>query len=273
MKPERKRLKNLVIKLRKQGIPTQEIMNITGVNKSSIHRWTTGLGIPYAHPLYDCDEVNHDFFSKTNLTKYPERYVLIGFIAADGCISSRDKQLCFNISKKDAFVVHEINNLLANGKKNISEMKSTNSLYLRFSSKQIALDLSRFGIIPKKTSVFDLPQLSFLNMSYFLRGYIYGDGCVFDYGKTNFGYSIICTSNMGYKLRSWLKTHNVMDHCVVSERKQNPLYCQVRWGGRRSLPISQFAFNDDKMVLLPRKHIKFHEIKKDIEPLTGPSTK
>lgn len=196
--------------------------------------------------------------------------MLVGFIAADGCIDSRDNNLCFNLSKKDTFTVKYINELLSNGTRKLSFIQSTNSVYLRFSSQIISQDLSKLGIVPRKTATLELPNLRPELMKYFLRGYIYGDGSVFDYGKFNFGYSIICTSIMGDQLKKYLKDHHIMDHCIVSKRKSNMNYSQVRWAGSRSLPLSQFVFDNDKMILLPRKHIKFHELKPNIKPLTGP---
>lgn len=263
MKPEQKLIKDQVIQMKQRGLCNKEINLITGIPVNRIGIWTRHLNLPYNHPLSKTNFIVHDYFSTKNMKKHPERFVVVGFIAADGCISTKDNTLCFNLCVKDKCIIDLLNNILSNDTRTVTYIKSTNSCGITFPSKQIAKDLSKYGIVPRKTSTFELPNLDYLQMSYFIRGYLYGDGCCFNYGGNQFGYSFICTSSMAVALRKYLIANKIMSHCIVSILKRNPIYSQVRFAGIRAIELSRYIFNNDDMILLPRKHIKYHLVRND----------
>lgn len=215
------------------------------------------------HPKYRTGSIVHDYFSTENLQLFPERFVIIGFIAADGCISdtaSGQHRLCFNICQKDKIVLDIINRELSNSTRKLYFNKLTKSYMWYIPSDKICDDLSNFNILPRKSLNYDLPILNIDQMSYFLRGYFYGDGCIMKSNKYGSrGYSLVTSHPFSKSLKLFLESNNIIDVCKIY-----PLSCknvvQIHIKGRQGGKLSKFIFKNDKMILLPRKHIKMDEI-------------
>src|ERR1035437_6178218 len=94
--------------------------------------------------------IEHEYFSEENIKKFPERLVIVGFIAADGCISqpkTGQRLLILNICEKDKQSLDIINNELCGGIRNLAFLKSTKSFMLTIPSNKICNDLERFNIV------------------------------------------------------------------------------------------------------------------------------
>lgn len=255
------KLRNCVRELRKDGKSFSEIQKLldTKISTTTFYRWCSEIkSETQIHPLYKINEIKHDYFSNENVLNFPERFVIIGFIAADGCISDTSKgqkKLIFNLSMKDESALNIINTELADATRSISFNKKTKSFTLSFPSNQIANDLKRYNIIPRKTATFDLPNLSLKEMSYFLRGYYYGDGC-FIKGKTpgTKGYHFIGNKTFAESLQNYLTINKILDRCKVYKIK-NSDYKQIVIKGSQGHKFSNYIFSDDKLMLLQRKHI------------------
>ena len=200
-------------------------------------------------------KINHDYFSEENIKKYPERLVIVGFIAADGCVSilgTGQKRLVFNICQKDKMALDIINKKLSNRLRHLSFNKTTKSYTITFTSDKICADLERYNIVPHKTATYDLPQLENQQMSYFLRGYFYGDGCIY-YNKKRNGCFLIGNKFFMNSLKSYLIDNCILEKCNLYTIKDSE-YMQMRMYGRMAARFSKFIFLDRKIVLLPRKH-------------------
>lgn len=261
MHPKNYKIHTDVRKLRNSGKSFSEIKTLLkiDISTSTLYRWCSDLKTDIIHPLYKTSHIKHNYFSHKNLLKFPERFVIIGFIAADGCVSDTAKgqtKLIFNLSIKDECVLKLINYELSDSTRSISFNKTTKSMMLSFPSNQIVNDLQNYNITPRKTSTFDLPSLSLEQMSYFLRGYYYGDGCYIK-GKTfgNKGYHFIGNKYFASSLQKYLTTNNILDRCKVYKIK-NSDYKQIVIKGSQGIKLSNFMFSDEKLILLQRKHIK-----------------
>jgi len=241
-------------KLRRMGVLTDKIAQQLNIARNTISRWTADIGMP--HPRYRTDGIDHSYFSAGNLRKHPERAVIIGFIAADGCVHFRGNHhiLAFNLCRKDKVVLDIINKEVCSGCRKISEIKSTVSNTLQIPSHQICSDLSKFNIIPRKTATYDLPNLKEPLMAYFLRGYFYGDGTFYDAGKNSL-FSIIGTQKFTKHLRAYLIDNEILDTCRTYPLRKGSEYSKLHVRGRIQVEkFKQYLF-DDKMVLLDRKHL------------------
>lgn len=215
------------------------------------------MGAAPAHPRYRTSCIRHDYFSVSNMAEFPERFVIVGFLAADGCISATvpgQPRVQLNLAQKDRVVLETLNAELAQGGRHIAPGRTTASLQLYFPSQQMCDDLARYGIVPRKTQTFDLPDLPPTEMAYFLRGYFYGDGCFHDYGDRLF-YHLVSTTRFAESLKAYFMEHQLVDHVGSYPLKRNPLYSQTVFQGKHAFGFSRFIFNDEKMVLLPRKHV------------------
>lgn len=201
----------------------------------------------------------HDYFTEENILKYPERLIIVGFIAADGCIriqKTGQKLLVFNISIKDINTLNIINNEICDGIRNISFLKSTNSVMLTIPSDQICNDLEKYNIIPKKTDTYILPELSKENMLYFIKGYFYGDGCISYNIKTNkYICVIVGTSNFCNKLKQFFIDNKIVNNCKIYKIKNSKVCFQLHITGINCNSFTKNIFFNNKFILIPRKNI------------------
>lgn len=203
----------------------------------------------------DC--IDNSYFSDENLILHPERYVIIGFIAADGCIyvpKYGQSRLLFNLSVKDQIVLDIINNEICKGKRHLSLLKRTNSFMLYISSNQIVEDLSIFYIVPKKTKTLRLPKLSFDNMSYYLRGYFYGDGHFCQRTKNCSQYSMVGNKHIINDIYNWLISNKVVQKAYMYTINHSQDTLDLKISATESKKFETFLFKNNDMILLPRKH-------------------
>lgn len=246
-------------KLRVEGVSCGIITQSLGISDSTFYRWTKDIetkGI--IHPRYRTAEINHDYFSQENIQKHPERMVIVGFIAADGCISMRfnTPQLVFNISAKDRCCLETINAELCSSSRKIGNITKTKSITLSIPSHYLANDLSRFGIVPRKTAVIELPPIQGDFMRYFIRGYFYGDGCVYKPQKQSARmYHFVGNARFISQLKSHLLNSHIVERCGVYAIK-NSEYMQMHIKGSQSTLFGEYLFHDELCMLIPRKHIK-----------------
>lgn len=247
-------IKEYIINNDIKKINITELSKKTNISKSRCYKAIKNMDIETNHPLHNVDSINHDYFSNENIKLYPERFVIIGFIAADGCLYQvkNSKSLIFNLSKKDKVCLDIINLELSKGTRKLRNQEKTNSFYLDFPSCQIFDDLYKYNITPRKTSIIDLPKLEIEQMRYYLRGLFYGDGNIY-LNKNSKRYSIICNNTFGNSLKSYSDIH--ISYCCMSKLKNNPGYCQLVWQGKHAIGFENFIFNNDKLILLTRKHI------------------
>lgn len=220
------------------------------------------------HPLYNIKCINHDFFSEENMKLYPERFVIVGFIAADGCIydcNIGQKRLLFNIAASDVIVLDNINQLLANGERKLSYLNNTKSYMWYVSSNIICNDLARYLIVPRKTKILRLPNLSFINMTYYLRGYFYGDGNFYQKSKNSYLYSMSGNKLMMKDISNWLTSNGIIDNVYLYTSSHSKDSLDLKISTSESQKFSDFLFKDDKMLILPRKHIKLPNNSLDIK--------
>lgn len=244
--------------MRTKGINCGQISQELGIPDHTIRRWSDDVAPRrFIHPLYRVDKIDHSYFSAQNLIQHPERLVLVGFIAADGCISDRHKTpyLTFNISEKDQCSLEVINRCICDSSRRLSIIQKTRSIILSIPSPQIAADLAQFGIVPRKTATIGLPTLSGKSMQYFIRGYFYGDGCVYQPKQHSARmYHLVGNQIFINGLRAYLLDNGIIERCGVYQIK-NSQYLQMHVKGSQATPFGKYVFNDDRMVLLRRKHI------------------
>ena len=257
-------LKKLAVSLRKNGVSKSLIAKKINVPYDTVSAWLSKHKFDsIAHPLYKNASIQHDYFSEKNLDKHPERFVIVGFIAADGCIydgSCGQKRLVFNICERDEISLDIINRELSGGERRVSYLKNTNSLMLYFPSDAICNDLSRYNILPRKSLSYDLPNLSVEQMSYFIRGYYYGDGC-FSLGKTagKTGYFLVGSTSFAVSLQKYLVGHNILDRCPIYLNRSGNVY-NIVIKGSQAVKFSKYAMSNDKLILIPRKHKRIEDL-------------
>lgn len=119
------------------------------------------------------DRVNHNAFSGS---LSPEKAYWIGFLLADGCVDEKDR-IILGLSSKDEDHVIKFQKFVKGEYYSILKTSSNNASTFRFTSHKMSSDLSKYGIVPRKslTNNFGLNIPKYL-MSHYIRGIFEGDG-------------------------------------------------------------------------------------------------
>lgn len=170
--------KETIQELNNQGFTLKMLGEYYNVCSSSVGRALRKLGIEYNLQVRKIEK-DHTIFS--NIDSEIKAY-LLGFFVADGCIYDKNRfGLC--IAEQDLYIINLFKNTIAPD----SFVKITNNtkgaknrqrqLFLRISSEEIVKDLSKYGIVERKTfKPIDLPNLTEDLKWHFIRGYFDGDG-------------------------------------------------------------------------------------------------
>ena len=168
------------------------------VSRQTVANRFTKLNIPYKSKEHRFSS-NENFFSLNN----EKSFYWAGFIAADGCLYERKdgfKQLAIKLASKDKIHLESFKkdidtnapiSLYKNKNSNRNKKwNDTDQYQLRISSRKIFNNLNRFGITPRKTKTYNVPNEILLHelCNHFMRGYFDGDGCISQY--TNWSLSI-----------------------------------------------------------------------------------
>lgn len=110
-------------------------------------------------------------------------YVL-GFIAADGCITENPFELSIELSEKDIEHVKRIRDLLAPENSIFVKNKQVNNKQHRSVGFSTASDymckrLIQLGITPRKSLTLEFPEIPYKYLNNFILGYFDGDGSIF----------------------------------------------------------------------------------------------
>lgn len=129
--------------------------------------------------------INENYFENINT---PEKAYWLGFIYADGYITSKRKTNSQNfgvsLAIKDKTHLNKLNECL-NSNYPIKEYNQTsgynlNTKYCRLfiTSQKLVDDLKKQGVVENKTTILKEPKISKELIPHFIRGYVDGDGCI-----------------------------------------------------------------------------------------------
>ena len=213
---------------------------------------------------------NENYFEKIDTE---EKAYFLGFIAADGCVSQRTKNcvvLSININKKDVEILEKFKESI-NFSGNIFFSKSRNNMCnIHCHSLKLTNDLSKYGIIKRKTNKIIMPKLIGDLLRHFMRGYFDGDGCVSIHkdkrpGKGDDRGNINIVSGSYDFIQKYVdilvEKANVKRNSI-RDRKTGGRYYVIDWGGLTDVEnIYNFLYKDAK-TYLSRKKEKYDEVMK-----------
>lgn len=125
--------------------------------------------------------VRHDYFSVLDT---PVKAYVLGLLASDGNVSSKDNRIAWCLSSKDECLAEFLRDELAPNHLlhhfvNVNSFSPRPRVTLRFSSKQMVNDLARYGIGPRKSFTLRWPNELPDSLAHaFLLGAFDGDGCM-----------------------------------------------------------------------------------------------
>ena len=171
-----------IYKLYTEGKTCREIFNKYNYKyncEEAIQRIIQKAGLSrgkYSKPVI----LNHDYFESIDNQR---KAYWIGMLLADGCVMdypNRSKKIKLELKVQDKYIIEEFakdieTDLLVRSYKYSKKHNST----LTVSSNKMAQDLSKFGIVERKTfKTNSVPIIRKDLMRHLIRGYFDGDGCI-----------------------------------------------------------------------------------------------
>lgn len=182
----------------------------------------------------------------------------IGFLLADGNVSGNAVSL--TLSSKDRNHLIKLKKFLESSHPIFDyETKGFPYSRLLFTNKHLALSLSKFGIVNKKTFNVSLPiQVNKEFWPDLIRGYVDGDGG-FGFSKSsssspNVIFHVTSTKNMVLWMQSVLMKECGLSQTKLNQRnKQSPIYT-LRYNGKKQVKrIGNYLYGDSEISLDRKK--------------------
>lgn len=197
---------------------------------------------------YRIYNLNEDFFECIDSE---EKAYWLGFIMADGCISYT-RQLLLRIKNIDK-------ELLVKAQKSFEtntpiKPERDNMVNLTLNSKKLCIDLAKYGIVPNKTFVAQLPNLREDLVRHFIRGVFDGDGSVaMNLNKRTFMFSISGTHEICSQIQEeMMKELPLKKTRIIPDRS---IY-RVSYGGLIQVSkIGEWLYKDATIYMERKKRI------------------
>ena len=216
-----------------------------------------------------------EIINRQNLTKFnenvfdiidtEEKAYWLGFIFADGYISSRDNGFELSLSAEDTEHLVKFNTFMQHNKDNvkIGKVKCGDKEFTRcrwgIVNKHLWNTLNDYGCVPKKSNILEFPNLNiFQNRELviaFIRGYFDGDGCITAYTNRKLKTSFLGTESFLTTLKQILLTYSINTGVLVVDPREEYT---------RTLNVSQpdtlqflHLIYKDSTIYLTRKYNKY----------------
>ena len=146
------------------------------------------IAVKNQHILYSFD-IDESFFEKIDTE---EKAYILGFLSADGYITSKNYTISFKISDKDSEILYKFKKALkteaevkyfSNGRGSfVPKDRETKNACLAIKNKKMWEDLVNLGITPRKTEELTFPKEAIPEhlLHHYIRGFFDGDGSVYE---------------------------------------------------------------------------------------------
>jgi hypothetical protein len=160
-----------------ENVSWKELEQRIGRSRYAIENKASNIGLKRAHPNKHC--VKREYFKVIDT---PMKAYLLGLIAADGSISDDIRYvLSIGLQRRDRMLLERIVNEIAPA---LPVIEYRNACYVSVSSKEMAKDLAKYGVVPRKSTIFGWPHALADEFALpFILGYFDGDGSLFQAGK------------------------------------------------------------------------------------------
>lgn len=224
----------------------------------TIKKWLKDKNIEVKQHSGKMTKCNQDYFEQIDT---PHKAYLLGFITADGAITSKNNGLTKNCSmeihNKDKELL-EFAKSEINPEAKIIECQSgkKDNVKINFSSTKLCNDLIKYGVVQNKSKIIkevpkDLIPKSLLK--FYFRGLIDGDGCIYKDGK-------ISIYSGSYDFIS--SVQNIL--CEESGVKKLKIYegttYFIAWGAQKDkIKLYNYLYSDlNDTYYYPRKYFRLY---------------
>ena len=252
----------------RNGISIAKLVEKYNLSKPSITRQLKQYGVEISNRKY---HINENVFSTIN---HDGAYWL-GFIAADGCITSTGsdpdpKVLSFNLNIRDKNHLEKFkefcnSNAIIKEQPGAGYGEGTTMAHLEVNSKKLVADLQRYGICKAKSLILKPPPIPEAFYADWIRGYTDGDGSIYFLNqKKAAGLAFEGTEEVLTFISNFL-THN--QNKVFRQRRPNPdkNTWNLKYGGTQLVVQLLHKIYDNADCYLDRKYQKVLEIYSQFE--------
>lgn len=204
--------------------PAAVIAERLGRTPSAVAQQGRALGLVSNKSLVSGSIVT-DYFHEIDTA---EKAYILGLLAADGNVGD-DAGITFGLQAKDGHLVRFVHAKLA--PKHALSVTKTGFVSFTFVSHQMAADLARWGIVPRKSRVITWPSALGALQRHFLLGYFDGDGSTFLVRGRYPGWSV-CSGSQEFLLglRAYTETAAGIGFEKMKHRPQVAIYELVTTG-------------------------------------------
>jgi len=269
-------MKNYGIKVFHEKLKLKKLVNLAKSNKYSAPKLAKifhcdkkvilgtlnrfGIHLPNLGKFRKKYSCNDRFFVKLN----PVSAYWLGFIAADGSLSLKDKGTLISLMKADAGHLQKFLDAIKSNSK-IGYVQSNKSAHINIYSNDLFTSLIKLGITPNKSLRIKEVHIPSNLISHFVRGLFDGDGSISGKKVTHIQFQIA-----GYKPLLRQIQNVLIKRCSVNKVKIYPLLYnregkafRLQYTGSQIFRILNFLYkNSTSQTRLERKYKKYLMFKK-----------
>lgn len=191
-----------------------------------------------------------------------EKAYWLGFLYADGYVSSLNNQITLSLAEVDKTHVERFRHFVGLDNKPLhKKIKGTFVSYeMQLCSGKVKQDLIRLGCGPRKTFQIQFPtenQVPYDLIKHFIRGYLDGDGSVTTSSCSKIVVDIVGTYDFLEKYQQWVGLHINKIHPLIHTKG---VYHSM-YGGIAAIYILDMLY-EDATIFLERKYTKYLELRR-----------
>lgn len=207
--------------------------------------------------------INYQNISRINENVFDEidteeKAYWLGFIYADGCITSKGNRLEIRLSAKDENVLIKFTNFIGDKNHYRHAMSNGNPcVHYSVRNKHIWNVLNNYGCTPRKSLTVKFPNENIFKHIYlirdFIRGYCDGDGCLWIYKNQN--RKLECVEFCGsYDFLKKMDEY-FPEHSNVHEKKDNKIHV-IKYAALKARRNALFMY-ENSTIYMERKYSIF----------------
>lgn len=239
----------LIDNLYNRGYHVNDIALLLNVHEKTIYNYMEQNNIE-RNFIYHNQLLDHNYFK--NIDLFHKAYFL-GFMISDGCVLDNNN-ISLTLKSSDDDILKIFSLYIQNF--NPIYYSPRNEATFHCKSPILKDDLSKYGVIPRKTSITYLPQLREDLMPHLIRGLIDGDGWI---SEKSHQIGFCGNHNIVTQVRDYLSFKLNIYPVKVLDIYEN--LSQITWASRKDITIiGNYIYNNPYNCLLIRKFNNFMKI-------------
>ena len=242
-----------------KNFTTKELSEELGCTIRDINIFLDYKNLIFNSKKYNVDE---NYFEVINT---PNKAYWLGFLYADGCILIREKNnkksyiLEVSLNEDDTTHLEKFKMCLKSNSpiKHKTIKEKYKACRLTICNKKICEDLIKLGCTPRKSLTLTFPseeQVPKELIPHFIRGYLDGDGCIFNNGKEK-RIGFVGTKNILENIQNIMYDEFGLTKTKIQSKGQA---FQCMWSGTGNLKTwFDYLYDYEDIIFLQRKFEKF----------------